>query len=164
MNDALTSEKVKAALWIIGAVIALLLAFGLGMAIGYRKAIFASYWGENYYRNFSAGPPPGGAGGPIVMMRTPFNLHGVTGEVIDKSTSTMAVRDQFGNEQAVVPVAGAQVRGVADDTAATSIVGWQSIPVGAWITAIGAPNANGQIEARFIRMFPSSSSLPVDFN
>jgi hypothetical protein len=158
MKDLLQSQKIRAILWILGGVIALLFVFGLGAAVGYRRAVFASRWGENYYHNFYGASPRGLSGNMGGMMRPPFNMHGVAGEVLDVSSSTMSVKDPLGNEESVV---------VSDDTVIQGAGGampFGSVKVGEWVTVIGSPNELGQVQARFIRVFTSSSSLPVNFN
>lgn len=158
MKDFLQSSKIKATLWIVGGAIILLLVFGLGIAVGYRKAVFASRWGESYYHNFYGGVPSGPMGGPESMMRPPVNMHGVAGEVLDVSTSTISVQDPVGNEQSVVVSTSTSIR---TPDGANSLA---DITVGEWITVIGSPNAEGQIDARFIRVFEASSSLPNNTN
>lgn len=153
MKDIITSPKIKATLGVIGALILLLLMFGAGNAIGYRRALFASRWGENYYRNF-----PGGFMGPMGMGVGPFNMHGVAGEVIDVSSSTISVKDLSGTEQSVALLPDTDVRGPEVR------FGSGGITVGSWVTVIGAPNGQGQIQARFIRVFASSSSFPGAFH
>lgn len=146
MKDLLQSSKLRAILWIIGAVIILFLAFGLGIAVGHRQTLFAGRFEENYYRNFY-GPPMGGPpGGPV------FNQHGVAGEVIDLSSSTISVKDFDGDEHSVMVLPDTVIR------EGNNTVTLGEIRVNDMITVIGAPNASGQIEARFIRVFAASSS------
>lgn len=142
MKDLLRSSPLKAILWILGAIIVLLLVFGLGIAIGSHRALFAGRFEENYYRNFY-----GPQGGP-----PPFNQHGVAGEVIDLSSSTITVKDTDGDEHSVVILSDTSIR----EGNATIALG--AIVPGNLVTVIGAPNAEGQVEARFIRVFASSSS------
>ncbi len=144
MKDALQYPKVRAILIILGAVIIFLIVFGLGMAVGYHSAIFASRFGENYYRNFYGGPMGGMS----------FSMHGVAGEVIDLTSSTISVKDPAGDEESVAVTSGTVIR----DGDETIMIG-ELVP-GNTITVIGAPNASGQIEARFIRVFPTPSAIP----
>jgi len=169
MKDFLQSPKIRPILWGLGALIIFLLVFSLGTAVGYRRGIFASRWGENYYQNFYGGPPGGGVPGAVeqsmmnggpggITARAPFNMHGVAGEVLDVSSSTISVKDLLGNEESVAVSADTVIRGMDD------MMSMSDVKAGAWITVIGAPNDNGQIGARFIRVFASSSSLPMDAN
>lgn len=145
MKEFLKSSNVRAILWIVGGVIVLLVAFGLGAMVGYRQAVYAGSFGNNYYRNFY-GPP---SGQPF------FNSHGVAGEVIDLSSSTISVKDFDGDEHSIVVLPGTAIR----EGNAAIVIG--DIRVGDMITTIGSPNANGQVEARLIRVVTASSSIPV---
>lgn len=141
MKQLFTSKKLIIILWIVGGLILLLVAFGLGMAVGTRRADFYSRFGENYERNFS--------------LARGFNAHGVAGEVIDTSTSTISVKDFNGSEESV---------SILPDTIVSKgdqIVSSTAIMAGNGVIVIGHPDDEGQIEARFIRLFPSSSSLPA---
>jgi hypothetical protein len=144
MKDPLQSPKLRAILVILGAVIVLLVVFALGTAVGYHRALFASRFGENYYNNFYGGPPG----------RMSFSMHGVAGEVIDLGSSTISVKDQDGDEQSVEISSTTVIR--KEDSTVTL----DQVDIGDMITVIGGPNATGQIEARFIRIFPASSSMP----
>lgn len=149
MKNLFQSSATKKILWIIGVFVLVLLAFGGGMVVGYRKGLFSSRWGENYSRNFF-GPPRG-------LWRefaehNPWNTHGVYGSVIDVTSSTISVRDEQGNEKSVAVSTSTVVRKEGETTAVGSIAPGDTVAV------IGAPNASGQIEARFIRIFAASSS------
>jgi len=142
----------KNTLTVIGIVLGVLVVFSLGAAVGYRRALFASRFGEEYSRNFGV-PGPMGMGVPTGPMS--FSMHGVAGRVIDVASASLAVDDPQGNEQSVAVVPATVIR-EDDDTILID-----AIEVGDMITAIGGPNQDGQIEARFIRVFPASSSMPV---
>lgn len=145
MKDFLKSSGVHAVLWILGGLILLLVAFGFGAMVGYREASYAGNFGNNYYRNFY-GPP---MGQPF------FNPHGVAGEVIDLSSSTISVKDLDGDEHSVMVASSTAIR---EGSAAITI---GDIHIGDMITVIGAPNGSGQVEARLVRVISTSSSIPV---
>jgi hypothetical protein len=147
MNNFLKSQKAKAVLIILAAIVILLLAFGFGIAVGYRRAIFASRYGENYSRNFEGDPFGAVMGGP-----PPMNTHGVAGVVIDVSTSTISVKDMHGNEQSVAVPSDTSIREMDD------MIVLSDIQPGDSVTVIGEPNDEGQVEARFIRVFSASST------
>jgi hypothetical protein len=52
MKNFLSSENFKKILWGFGIVAFIFFVFGLGVAVGYKEAIFSSSWGRNYYKNF----------------------------------------------------------------------------------------------------------------
>ncbi len=145
MKDLLQSSKTRAILWILGAAIVILLVFGAGVLVGYHGAFYVGRFGENYYHNFFGEFPPGRMA----------NGHGVAGEVIDMASSTLSVRDADGDESSVLIVPATVIR-EANRTIALS-----DVRVGNGVVVIGAPNENGQIEAQLVRVFASSSSLPV---
>lgn len=157
MKDLLQSSKIRKVLWWLGAVIAALLVFWLGTAVGYRAAFFDSRFGENYYRNFYGDDFNGGGmiGGPGPMARGSFDMHGVAGEVIDVATDTISVKDPGGNELSVVVPTSTVIR-EGNNTIAIG-----AIKIGNGVAVIGAPNDAGQIQARFIRVFPVPPAVPA---
>jgi hypothetical protein len=153
MSNFLESKKVKVVLLILGSLIVLLLVFGLGITIGYDRANFTSNFDQNYYRNFNAGMP----GGPMgsTMTPVPVNEHGIFGTVIDVSTSTISVKDQSNNEHSIEVSSGTIIREMNDMILVTDI------KIGDQLVVIGEPNPQGQVYARFIRVFTASSSMPT---
>lgn len=144
MSNFLHSHKTRAVLFTLGAIVLLLIVFGFGIAVGYYHAIFASRFGENYYHNFYGGTPG----------LAPMNEHGIVGTVIDVSSSSISVSDQGKNEQSVEILGDTVIREINNTITIGDIV------PGDQITVIGEPNTQGQIQARFIRVFDASSSLP----
>ena len=156
MKDILPSKGIYVILWILGILVVLLLVFGAGVAAGYRSGLFASRFGEDYYHNFlGTGPGPGGMAGVGMMGGpAPINQHGTIGTVISVGSSTIATKDQNGNEQSVV---------IGEDTVIREMnrtISITDIQNGNQVAVIGEPNDTGQIRARFIRIFDASSSAP----
>jgi len=145
MKDFLSSQKFRNILWIVGAIVAVFLIFGFGAAVGYRKAVFSSSWGQNYYRNFYGGPH----GGPMgeLTAHDSWNAHGAAGFVIDVSSSTVSLRDDDNNERSVEIASDTVIRKM------DAVISVGMINVGDKITVIGEPNENGQVRAKFIRVF-----------
>lgn len=150
MKNFLKTPGTRTTILILGGVAIFLAAFGLGMAFGYEKAMFAGRWGDNYYRNFY-GRAPGGFMGPM-MDHAPWNAHGVVGTVIDVSSSTISVRDNNNNERSIAILPSTVIRRMNDT------ISLASVAAGDHITAIGEPNDQGQIQGRFIRVLTASSS------
>jgi Domain of unknown function (DUF5666) len=144
MSNFLHSSKTKTVLIILGSIVLLLVVFGFGIAVGYYHAIFASRFGQNYYHNFYGGTPG----------LAPMNEHGIVGTVIDVSSSSISVSDQGNNEQSVAILGNTVIRDVNNTITVSGII------PGDQVTVIGEPNTEGQIQARFIRVFDASSSLP----
>jgi RNase P/RNase MRP subunit p29 len=149
VKNFLESKRTRVVILALGGIAVALLIFGAGAAIGYRKAIFSSDWGRNYERNFYGVPPPGMMGMPIgiIAPRGP-NAHGVTGEVIDVASSSFSVKDPDNDERSIAITSATVIR----DMDQTVSVG--QIAPGSRVVVIGAPNSNGQVEARFVRVFP----------
>ncbi|MGB7957221.1 MAG: hypothetical protein WCF77_00035 [Minisyncoccia bacterium] len=140
MKEFFNSTWGRWATGILVVVVIFLVAFGLGVSVGYQKAIFSSEWGMNYERNFS-GPPP------IGMVAQ--NMHGAAGTVMDVSGSGLAVRDNDNDEQSII---------IASDTVIKKMdvtIPLGNVAVGDRVVVIGAPNSSGQVEARFVRVFPA---------
>src|SRR5262249_34852657 len=151
MSEFLKTPKTKTLLWILCVVFVVLIAFGLGITVGYRRAIFSSQFGEHYYRGLYGDP----FGRPVMGItgRAPLTMHGVAGEVIDVTSSTLSVKDPTGNETSVLIASNTPIREMGND------ISPNDIEVGNMVTVIGEPDQNGQVEARFIRVFESSSSM-----
>jgi hypothetical protein len=150
MNEILKLKWVRWTLGILAFLFVFLFAFGLGVTVGYQKAAFSSHWGDNYAHNFSVAVPDGammprGNNGPL-----PFNMHGAAGTVIDIANTDLTVKDDDNNEQSVVVASDTIIRKI-DQT-----IPFSAIAVGDHIVVIGGPNPEGQVEARFIRIFPAS--------
>lgn len=150
MSNVLSSKKIRTVLFILGGLILLFVVFGLGVAVGYDRAGFAAGLDDNYYRVFYGASP----GGPMGMMppTATASIHGVVGKVIDLGTSTVSVENQQGSEESVVVSPGVDIRNGNTDVAISGMA------VGDTIAVIGEPNGQGQIVARFIRIFSAPSS------
>lgn len=150
-NKFFSSKTFKTALAIIAALIVLLLAFKAGEFAGYKKAQFSYRWGENYHRNF-AGPREGffgdfkrGFGGKDFI-----NSHGTFGAIIKIDGSTLVIKGKDDVEKIIV---------VSDKTEITSrreTLKAEDLKVDDQAVIIGSPNEQGQIEAKFIRLFRQS--------
>lgn len=150
MSNFLESKVVRTILWVLGGLIVLVLVFGLGIAVGYDRAGFASGFDRNYFHIFFGGSPSGAIG--LLAPPMPMAIHGVVGTVIDVNTSTISVKDQRNNEHSVAVSLGTDIR------SGNMSVGINNVVVGDQIAVIGEPNNEGQIDARFIRIFGTPSS------
>lgn len=150
-NDFLKPPKTKTLLWILCGVLAVLVAFGTGILVGYHRAIFASDFGAGYYRSMYGDP-----GQPMLGMMGygPLTMHGVSGEVLDVSSGTVIVQETNGNEASILVLSGTPIRDMNNN------VSIGDIEPDDHIVAIGEPDGNGEVEAHFIRVFEASSSYP----
>ncbi len=151
IQSLIQSEKFKwMALGIIF-VIAMLVAYQLGVFVGASKARFSYQWADQYEKNF------GGARGGMMREfgRTGFrNSHGTIGEIISIADSGLVIKDQEGEENFVT---------LDDDTLvkqARDTVSFETLKVGNMVAVIGSPRADGAIGAKIIRVFDKDTPLP----
>lgn len=126
-------------------IVLLLASFNAGMMVGYKKAQFSYLWGAQYHKNF--GGPRGGFMRDIRGDRDFINSHGIAGSVISVDGSTITIKGRDDVEQSIV---------IDSDTSIRS--GRETIPVSEVkpddrLVILGRPNDQGQIQAKFIRIF-----------
>lgn len=117
----------------IGAVVAILVIFQAGVFVGYHKANFSKGLGDNYFKAFG-GEHVGG--------------HGVTGKIIKINPSDMVVEGMNNVEETISIDAETMVRRLRDTASTTAL------KIGDSVVVIGAPDQNGVISAKLIRIIP----------
>lgn len=129
-------------------------AFGFGVFVGYRKANFSYRWGENYHLNFG-GPRDGFfqnfrdlGGGDFI------GGHGVFGQIIKIDGQTLVIKGQDNVERVVLVKSDTSIRRLGED------IKLDNLKTNEFVTIIGDPNDQGQIEAKFIRVMPYPSPFP----
>ena len=142
--DKITESKAfKYFMVIVPVLIILILVFGLGVYVGYRKAKFSYSWGENYEKNF-----PKKRGFLGFMPGDIMNAHGTVGSVSEINGNIIVLKDNDGTQKSIL---------TSSSTTVISRPGTdlklQDIKVNDAITVIGTPNNQGQIEAKLIRIF-----------
>ncbi|TSA44908.1 hypothetical protein D4R51_02855 [bacterium] len=151
LDNVLKSKWLRITLVILGALVVLLIIFRLGMFVGEKRADFRNHWGENYGKFFGEprrgffGELPGG--GP----RNPF---GNAGTVLSVENNIIVTKGSDNSEKIIV-VASSTV--IMEREQAISV---SDVRPGELIVAIGSPNEDGQIEAKFIRVFPEPAANP----
>jgi hypothetical protein len=150
----LKSKAARLALMVGGAIIVLLVVFGFGMYIGEKKEAFEYKWGENYGRFF--GEPKKGffpvpIGSAQMSPRGGMNAFGNGGIVLKINGNMLAIEGYDGDEKVVAVASSTVIRELNGNIALNAIKPGDAIVV------IGDPNNNGQIQARFIRVFPSQN-------
>lgn len=151
INKILTMIKSKKILHVIVVILGLALLLGtysVGMAVGFRKAKFSFAWGENYHKNF--GGPRGGflrdaerdfSGSDFI------DAHGTFGQIIKKDGDLIIVKGKDNIEISVI---------TGDKTTinkSRKSINALDLKIDDRIIIIGDPNNQGQIEAKFIRVF-----------
>jgi hypothetical protein len=152
MKNLLASKTIRAVIIILGGLIILFLVFGLGVSVGYRRAGFAANFDQNYYHDFygTTSTGPAGMGGRVMMA-----IHGIAGTVIDVGSTTLSVSDSDTDEESVEVSSDTVIR----EGENTIMIG--NIATGDHVAVIGSPNDQGQVVARFIRVFPASMPAPT---
>jgi hypothetical protein len=124
--------------------------FQLGVSVGERKSRHFTRWFENYDRNLMPpgsrrpGPnmPPGGM--PMPMLP---NAHGVFGKILSVSDNSLIIQGKDNVEQNVIITSSTAIR---IDRGVGTI---QDLKPETEVSVLGAPNEQGQIQARLIRLF-----------
>jgi hypothetical protein len=153
-------HKNKKFLCIIGIVIAVLVIFQAGVFVGYHKAAYSYGWGERYYKTFGErGSREHEYRGMMDFRhigRGLSNSHGTIGKIISIALPTIIVEDQDRIEKTVLLTNDTMLRSFRDEIRAADL------KVGDSVVIIGNPNEQAEIEARLIRIMPSSpASAPI---
>lgn len=134
-NKIFQSKIFKFVLIGTGSFLIILLIFGAGLFIGYKKAGFSYRWAENYHKNF-AGP------------RNFLEAHGVFGSIIKIDGSTLVIKGSDNVEKTVL----ISDKTLIQDRRETLKI--SDLKVDDQVVIIGSPTEDGQIEAKFIRIMP----------
>lgn len=145
-KESLYSDVLKWAIIGLLGFIVVILIFSMGMWVGGLKAKYSYRWAESYHKNF--GGPKGGFLGD--WRRFPagdfIDGHGAFGEIIELDDTGFVIKGRGDIEKIIV---------TAEDTVIKkgreTIEG--ELQVGDKVTVIGSPNEEGQIRAKFIRVF-----------
>ena len=152
------SKKMKAVIvGIIGLAIVLAI-FQAGVFVGFHKASFLFKGGDNFYRTFGEGR--GQMGDKTMIFRDEFSGgHGALGKIVKINLPTLVVLGPENIEKVILTDDKTEVRQFRD---ASSL---DKLTIDQHIAVLGAPNDEGQIVAKFIRIIPppptfSSSTQP----
>jgi len=150
MNQESSFKNLDFLKWLIAGLvffIIILVAFGAGIKVGTIKARYSYQWAENYHRNF-AKPRNGFWQGWQNFPAGDFiGGHGTFGEIIEIKNNSFVIKDQENIEKVIITKENTII-----------VKGRKKIKnglkIGDQIMVIGSPNEDGQIEAKFIRLFP----------
>ncbi|NTU99234.1 hypothetical protein HGA64_04505 [Candidatus Falkowbacteria bacterium] len=152
------SKQFKSGVIALAIIFLCLASFKAGMIIGYRKAGFSFRWSDNYHRNF-VGPFDGNPGRQLPVrgmggMMRPFDDRmfmqsgGVAGFILTINNQKLTVENPFGEEQSVLVSDKTVVKKFRENIKASDL------KPDDFVTVVGEPNKNGEIEARLIRVMP----------
>ncbi len=145
--------------WLIvglGCFAAAVLIFSAGIFVGGMKARFSYQWAESYHQNF-AGPRQGFLGDWQKVAPLPgdfLEAHGAFGEVLEVSESGFIIKGPGEMEKTILTNEKTIIEKGREKIS--------EVRAGDWVTIIGSPNDQGQIEAKLIRVFnqpPANNSL-----
>lgn len=143
MLQLFESKILVGILYGVGIVIILALVFSAGISVGFHKASFGRAWGDNYERNF------GMMSGQFGFERDNFpNSNGAVGKIIKITLPTIIVQDRDNTEKVILITSDTKIQKTR-----TEII-TNDLTLNDFVTIIGSPNTQGQIEAKFIRVMP----------
>jgi hypothetical protein len=149
-KEVAESKVFRGTVYTFGTLVVVVFIFQAGVVVGFHKASFGRDWGDNYSRNF-------GPGRQFRFLKTAPenfpNAHGVIGKVIKNDPPILLVEDHDDTERAVIVNKDTVIRKMRDTGTAADLIPDTSIIV------IGNPNADGQIEAKLIRIMPSDANI-----
>jgi hypothetical protein len=163
LKEFFQSKTFSVLLYSIGIVLVVLVIFTIGLFVGYHQARVSYRWGENYYRNFVGGPRGGVSrelDGNDFM-----NGHGLFGSILSITAINTNANGMTGGETLIVKGGDNIEKSVLvyPDTIITKnrdTVPINDLQMNMNIVAIGAPNGQGQMHAKLIRILPPYFSFP----
>jgi len=123
----------------------LIFVFKVGEIVGTKKADFSYKWSDNYHKNFG-GPKQGFMQG--FKDRDFIEANGVVGQIIKIASSTIAIKGRGDIEKIVLVTASTTINSLNEAVEASDL------KTDDMVVVIGEPNAQGQIEAKLIRVMP----------
>ncbi|OGF36143.1 hypothetical protein A2482_02635 [Candidatus Falkowbacteria bacterium RIFOXYC2_FULL_48_21] len=150
-NKIFQSTAFKVTLLAIGGIIILLFVFEIGTFAGYHKAKFSCRWDKNYMQNFT-GPHKGLMNdfGKEFKGAKFMNAHGVSGTIIKLDGDTFVLKGTDGVEKIILLTAKTVINRFRETINSTDL------QVDDNMVIIGSPNDAGQIEAKLIRILPTT--------
>lgn len=133
----------------VGVVVVSLLIFSAGVSVGFHRASFGRAWGENYERNFGMMPDR-----PIFGGDNFPNAHGVIGKILKIQLPNIIVQGKDNTEKVVLTNNDTEIQKARIKIKNTDL------KIDDFVVVIGSPDAQGQIEAKFIRVMPFGMPLP----
>ena len=139
------SKVLVGVLYGIGIIIIITLIFSAGVSVGFHKASFGRAWGDNYERNFGMMQPRFGGLGQNNFP----NAHGSIGKIIKIQLPTIIVQDRDNTEKVILITNDTKIQRMRTEIKSSDLA------INDFVTIIGSPDSQGQIEAKFIRVMPA---------
>ena len=141
------SKTVRGIIIGLGIAILVLGIFKFGTVTGYHKARFSQKFGDNFDRNF-VDPRGEGFFKDFSDRQGLPGGHGAVGKIVSIALPFVVVADPDNLEKTVVVGNDTEIREFRDSITA------DKLEVGDFIIVLGAPNDEGQVEAKLIRTVP----------
>jgi hypothetical protein len=155
LPEFVRTPRFAKALSILAIIIIALLIFQAGVFVGYRKAAFSYRWGDNYYRTFGPAHERGRISGNT---RGDFPVSsGASGTIIQVDLPVFVMIDSDKIERVVRVSNDTIIRRLRESLKPEDLKDNQ------YVVVIGSPNADSEIDARFIRLLPGSASTSPKF-
>ncbi len=159
LQEIFSSKTVRISAIIAGVLVIALTSFVAGALTGFHKAKFSYAFGENYERNFIKGNRSDRDGDDSRgrMMNRAINGqnfrngHGVAGEILSVSDTSIIIKDRDGKENTLTILPTTLIKN-GNDTVKVS-----DLTTGTQIVVIGKPSDTGTINAEFIRIFSGNA-------
>lgn len=126
---------------IFGALVLAAVIFFAGMFVGFQKAKFSYRLGEHYYKDFMGGTKPS------LVSPGFINSHGATGVINLISDNQVIIKTNKGLNEKIIISPTTTVKQNGKDIKASDL------KINDTIAIIGDPDDQGQINARFIRVY-----------
>lgn len=147
------NTKTKKVITILGYIVVALLIFQAGMITGFRKASFSFKMGEQYFRQMSGKPNDRFMG---INPENFGNSHGATGKIVSTKLPSIVITDKDGVEKTILISTSTSIKEAKNTIKDTDL------QVDEFVTVIGNPNNNAEIEAKLIRVMPNPEKMPFN--
>lgn len=161
IKDILKTKIFKISIIIFSIVSLFLLAFDLGISVGFRKASFSYKWRDNYNNNIfprkECMEPPFNDRFEEPLERGFINSSGATGEIIKINEDfSLIIKDFDNTEKIIILNNNTAIREFKEQFTK------EDLRVGQKVVIIGDPKDSGEIEAKLIRIMPEPINQNVD--
>ena len=143
----LESKKIARIMAAVIIMAGIIFVFHIGEEFGYKKAELMDQVSGNYYKTFGPGDPR--KTGPLgYLFDDQTGTHGVAGKVANVTAGKIVVEDNEGIEKTVTTDSDTIIK------KQRNTISINDIQPDDFIVVIGSPNANGEIDAKIIRVVP----------
>ncbi len=156
IDKFLTSKLFKGVMLGLSALVILLIGFGLGVAVGFKKSEFSYRWHENRLMTDFPGRPSGFFS--QLNGRDHMDANGAIGQISKIEGAVITIKDRDNTEKSVL-TDGKTIIEISGKSAKIS-----DLKEGEMAVVIGDPDNSGQIRAGLIRVLPPPGPSPFPQN